>query len=160
MNQRHTNAPLSQEMSRLNVKWVIVGSISLVLQGVSIRPKGIDILTTKRGAYASNKQLKLCETRPVRFGKLRKFQFYLGEFKVGGVKVQVMGELKVRVGGKWISRASRLKNPQIVWLRGRRLLVTPLRIQLESYKALSRRKSVPKIRKTEIFLTTPRPFAS
>lgn len=116
--------------------------------------RDIDILTTKRGAYAIDRQLKRYETKRVRFRKSPLFQSYLGEFKVSGVKVQVMGDLRVKVAHRWLSRAPRLKNPRLIWLGGYRFPVVSLRKQLESYKALSRRKSKPKIKKIQRFLTT------
>jgi hypothetical protein len=131
---------------------VIVGSTSLALQGIPIRPKDIDILTTKGGAYAINAQLREYESRPVRLWKSRLFQSHLGDFKVRGVKVQVMGDLEVRIGNRWVNRTSRLRNPQTIRLGGHLLPVTPLRKQLESYKLLARRKSKAKVRKVERFL--------
>ena len=37
-----------------NIRWVLIGSLSLALQKVKITPKDIDILTNKKGALKCN----------------------------------------------------------------------------------------------------------
>jgi hypothetical protein len=122
------------------------------MQGIPVRPQDIDILTTKSEAYRISRQLKEYETKQVRFRKSPLFRSYLGEFNVRGVKVEVMGDLRVRFRSRWVSLIPRLKNPRIVKLRDRNFPVTPLQEQLRSYKALGRRKDKTKIKKIEQFL--------
>jgi len=144
---------VGERIGKLETKWIVVGSLSLALQGVRVRPQDIDILTSKRGAFTISRQLKEYETREVGFRKSHLFQSYLGEFKIGGVKIQVMGDLKARVRNRWVSGTPRSRNPRIIRLRGRSFRVIPLEKQLESYKALARKKDEPKIEKIQEFLT-------
>ena len=145
---------VTEEIRKLGIKWVIVGSASLALQGVQVRPQDIDILTTRGGADAINAQLKEYETKEVRCRRSALFQSHLGDFEVHGVKVQVMGQLKVKIRSRWVSLMPRLRNPRMLHLQGHIFPVTPVRRQLETYKALARRKSKSKVKKIKEFLAT------
>ncbi|MDI6655315.1 MAG: DUF6036 family nucleotidyltransferase, partial [Candidatus Hydrothermarchaeota archaeon] len=90
---------INQKLKDQKIKWVLVGSASLALQRVKIKPKDIDILTNREGAYEINKLLKEYEIKPIKFGKSSVFQSYLGEFRVNNIKVEVMGNLKEKIEG-------------------------------------------------------------
>lgn len=134
------------------VKWVLVGSLSLALQGVDIEPKDIDILTDKEGAFKINKLFKECEVKPVKFGRFKiggreLFKSYLGEFKIKGVKVEVMGNLKEKWGREWKSLHKRLISPKIIEFEGMKLPVSSLEEQLKSYSRLGRKKDSIRVQK-------------
>ena len=158
MSQRfiHALAVISRKAKKKRIRWVIVGSASVALQGVDVRPHDIDILTTKHGAYAMNAVLRLYEVKAVRFGRSSTFESYFGEFRIRGVKVQVMGDLRVKIRHRWVSLTPRLRRPRIVRVQRLNLPVTPLRSQLVTYKALARRKSRARIRRIERFVAPPR----
>jgi hypothetical protein len=120
------------------IKWVLVGSMSLALQGVKIKPKDIDILTDKEGAFRVNKLFKNYEVKPVEFGRLKigrreLFESYLGKFKIKGVKVEIMGNLKEK-------------------LEGMELPVSSLKEQLKSYSRLGRKKDAIRVKKIKAAL--------
>lgn len=48
---------INQKLKNRRIKWVLVGSVSLALQGVKISPKDIDILTNKKDVFKINKLL-------------------------------------------------------------------------------------------------------
>jgi len=131
------------------VRWVLAGSVSLVLQGVDVKPNDIDILTDEKGAFEINRILKDYEVKPVRFCRSKIFQSYLGEFEIEGVKVEVMGGLKEFVKGEWRSLSQRLSTSRIIEIEGIRLPVSQLEDQLRSYQVLGRRKDSSKVRKIE-----------
>jgi len=82
---------LSEKLNRID--YVIVGSTNLALQGVNVKPKDVDILTDKKGAYSINERLKEYETLNVEWRKSKRFNSYFGKFNINGVEVEVMGEL-------------------------------------------------------------------
>lgn len=134
-----------QKLKNQKIKWVLVGSTSLALQGVKIKPKDIDILTEKEGAFRVNKLFKNYEVKPVEFGRLKigrreLFESYLGKFKIKGVKVEIMRNLKEKLGRKWVYLHKRLKSPKIVKIKGMKIPVSPLEEQLRSYQQLGRKK--------------------
>jgi predicted nucleotidyltransferase len=143
---------INRKLKNQKIKWVLVGSTSLALQGVKIKPKDIDILTDKEGAFRVNKLFKNYEVKPVEFGRLKiggkeLFESYLGKFKIKGVKVEVMGNLKEKLGRKWIYLDKRLKSPKIVKIEGMKLPVSPLQEQLKSYEKLNRKKDLIRVKR-------------
>jgi predicted nucleotidyltransferase len=49
---------ISKKLENQKIKWVLVGSTSLALQGVNIKPKDIDILTDDEGVFKFNEIFK------------------------------------------------------------------------------------------------------
>jgi len=143
---------LTKKLEGKNIKWIVVGSLSLALQGVKIKPKDIDILTNRKGAYRINSILKEYEVKPVKFEKSKIFSSYLGKFRIKKVKVEVMGNLKARVNGKWVSLMSRLKHPQYVKIKNAKIPVSRLEEQLKVYAKIKRNKNPVRVRKIEEFL--------
>src|SRR5207247_9560169 len=101
----HALRVLAERTKASRVRWIIIGSASLAVQGVHIRPRDIDILTDMRGAFEFNTLLKDYENTPVRFSRSEILESYFGIFKIEGVIVEVMGELKMRYGNQWTSKA-------------------------------------------------------
>jgi len=138
---------INQKLKNQKIRWVLVGSASLVLQGVKIKSKDIDILTDKEGAFKINKLLKKYEVKPIKFGESNMFQSYLGEFRINEIKVEVMGNLKEKIKGKWSDFSQRLISPKVIKIKGMDLPVSPLKKQLDSYKNLGREKDSIRVQK-------------
>jgi len=136
---------LCQRLADQDIRWVLVGSTSLALQGVDVTPRDIDILTDKAGAYRINALLKDCEVKPVGYRPSDTLRSYLGEFCVSDVKVEVMGDYREKVKGKWQDSTPRLTSPVIIQLEGMQLPVSPLHAHLRSYESLGQEKNAAKI---------------
>jgi predicted nucleotidyltransferase len=151
INQRIKEA-IKFIVSRLEnkkIKWVLIGSASLALQGVKIKPKDIDILTDKKGAFKIEKLFEEYKVRifSVKLSHSKLFKSYFGKFKFKDVKFEVMGDLKEKAGNKWVSFFARLKSPKIVNLEGMKISVSSLQEQLRSYSKLGRKKDVIRVKK-------------
>jgi hypothetical protein len=96
-----------------NVRWAIDGSAALALQGVDVVPHDLDILTDKVGAYRIGRQLEKFAVKSVSYGKTSRYSSHFGIFSIAGVKIEVMGNLKVFRNGKW----TKTQNPSSVKLR-------------------------------------------
>ena len=105
---------IARDLSTHKIKWVLVGSLSLALQGVRIDPKDIDILTDKEGALKLNKIWEKYKIKNVEFGETDRFRSYFGKFKIKDVKIEVMGDLEEKLRGKWFSLAKRLESPKFM----------------------------------------------
>ena len=138
---------LDEKLRNQKIRWCLVGSASLVLQGVKIKPKDIDILTDKKGAFKINKLLKDYEINPVKFGNSELFESYLGEFEINGIKIEAMGNLKEKIDNVWVSASKRLASQKIIKLNEMEIPVSSLREQIQSYEKLGRKKDCMKIRK-------------
>jgi len=138
---------ITNKLKQKKIKWVVVGSLSLALQGVRIKPKDIDILTTKNGAFKMNKLFRKYQIKPVKFRHSDHFQSFFGEFKINGVKIEIMGNLKERLKGKWVSLSHRLKTHKIIEIGKMKVPVSNLKDQLKFYSKSSRRKDKIKAQK-------------
>lgn len=134
-----------QKLDGARVAWFLVGSASLAVQGVRIRPKDIDICTDKKGALLMDRLFREWVVKPVRFGRFGIFEDWFGKFMIEGVLVEVMGDLKVQSkDGKWISRTGRTK---VVRVEGLRVPVYDLHTALKMYTKLGRPKDPYRIKK-------------
>lgn len=136
-----------QRLEGQGIRWVLVGSASLALQGVDIRPKDIDILTDQAGALRFNELFCDYVVSPVRFQRSTLFDSYFGTFTVLGIKVEVMGDLVIKYQEGAGSQAHRLTNPHFVKLDELIIPVSPLSEQLASYEKLGRPKDQLRIQK-------------
>jgi len=89
--------------------------------------------------------LKEYEVGPVRFKRSKLFRSYLGEFEIKGVKVEVMGDLEAKMGGKWV-RVEVIPH-ESVEVEGVEIPVPSLREQLKAYEMLGREKDKEKMQK-------------
>jgi hypothetical protein len=71
---------------------------------------------------------------------------------IDGIKVEVMGDLKAKVEGKWVSLTGRLKRLEYVKVGSARIPVPSLENQLEVYSKVKRRKNLERVRKIREFL--------
>jgi predicted nucleotidyltransferase len=138
---------INQKLRGKKIKWVLVGSTSLALQGVKIKPKDIDILIDKKSILKVNKLFREYEVEPIKFTRSKFFESYIGEFRIEGIKVEVMANLKEKIGNKWTSFSGRLINPRIIAIQGMGIPVSPLKEQLKSYQKLNRKKDLIRVQK-------------
>lgn len=136
-----------------DIRWTLMGSVSLALQGVDVNPNDIDILTEESGAFKIGALFKEYEVKPVRFGRTDLFESFYGLYDFEGTKVEVMGDLRVRLDGIWVSLSDRLKSPILIQIDSMNIPVSFLHDQLVFYEKLGREKDkecILKIRKVLI----------
>lgn len=83
------------------VSWAVDGSLSLTLQGLNVAPHDIDILTDVDGAYRIQESLMDFAVKPLGHSKSEKYDSHFGVFHIKGVRVDVMGDLRVFRNGSW-----------------------------------------------------------
>jgi hypothetical protein len=87
-------------MFKAQQPWALMGSTASVLQGIEgYSPPDIDLVTTMQGAYIMAGSVSGCgaTVRPVGFSTAGPYASHFGIFEVGGVKVEVMGDLVIQV---------------------------------------------------------------
>ncbi|MGM5488732.1 MAG: nucleotidyltransferase domain-containing protein [Nanobdellota archaeon] len=139
---------------RINTDWVIIGSSSLYLQGVEVKPLDIDILSDHAHDIGAN--LREYEVRPVTYSRAGIFESSFGEYCINGLKVEIMQGLKIRVGDEWMSFAEGVL-PKMVDYRGFRVPVLPLENELDAYERMGRPKDQPKIQRIRQYLDSQAP---
>jgi len=95
---RRVRLALLDLLSRLKGvrRWAIAGSTASALNGVPLTPHDIDILTDKRGAAAIAKRLKDFTILPLEWRETEQYASHFAQFKLEGVKVEVMGDLRIK----------------------------------------------------------------
>jgi len=131
-----------------SIDWVLVGSTNLALQGVDVTPHDIDILTDEKGAFSINELLRDYEVRKVEYKESENLASYLGEFRIDGIKVEVMGDLRIkRPDGTWYKELV-IRGAKNANIGETEVPLYPLEKELEGYKILGRVEKVREIEKT------------
>jgi hypothetical protein len=140
---------INQKLKGKKIKWVLVGSTSLALQGVKIRPKDIDILTDKKGAFKINKLLKEYEVEPVKLKwwklKNQKILEYFGKFKIEGMNVEILANRKLGKKQKFLKRKFVFR--KFIKFNRMKLPVAPIEEEVKVYSQLGREKDLIRIKK-------------
>jgi hypothetical protein len=130
-----------------DIRWTVMGSVSLALQEVDVIPNDIDILTDEQGASKIGTLLKEYEVKPISFSRTDLFESFYGLYYIEGIKVEVMGDLRVRLDGIWMSLSNRLKTPLLIQFDSMSIPVSYLGDQLLFYEKLNREKDKERILK-------------
>jgi len=104
-------------------------------------PNDVDILTNKDGAYEIRETFKDFIVKPVSHSSNSRYESHYGVLSRGGVRVEIIGDLKVFRSGQWSS----LQNPETVKVKKVRFLgmempVVSVESQVESGYFLERIK--------------------
>lgn len=127
-----------------NIKWILVGSLSLAFNGVDVKPADIDILTDKKSALKSNKIFEEYMIKKVEWSETKIYKSYFGKFIINNSRVEIMGDLWVNSQGKWKSLAPRLEAPHIMNIKDFRIPITKLGDHLKAYKSSELKKKQEK----------------
>ena len=137
---------VAKRLSHENIKWILVGSAGLCLQGIDIKPNDLDILTDKNGAYEMGRLFKEFEIQPVKYSESDKFASHIGKFNIKNISVEVMGGLKIKHKSKWKNDFVRCsKDMFFIAYEGIKIPVSSLKIQAENYRMLGRWAKAKKI---------------
>jgi hypothetical protein len=148
LNQRIMKALriIHDTLKDTRINWTLGGSINLLLQGVDVAPRDIDIVTDKQGAISIGELLKNYEIKKVRYVETEKIASYLGKFEIEQVEVEVIGEPRIKTtNGGW-AQFFVPKHRQIRNLEGMRIPLILLEDELKAYERLGRKDKVQKIK--------------
>ncbi|MBO3747349.1 hypothetical protein J5X84_14830 [Streptosporangiaceae bacterium NEAU-GS5] len=101
MSYREVLRMLLAELGQVSEPWVISGSAALALHGLPVTPADIDVESTAAGAGAIGVRLSAFEIQPVRFSGTILLRSHFGRFLVGGMPVEVIGDLRIRGRHGW-----------------------------------------------------------
>jgi hypothetical protein len=94
-----------QKIIPLNVKWAVALETPLELIDYDKLPKGIDILTSTNGAQKIEIAIKNFfmnqKSHPLIKGHVDKYEWDYIEVNIMGIKIDIMGDLKEFINGKW-----------------------------------------------------------
>lgn len=93
---------IASELNNAGVSYTVVGGASIVLQGISIPLKDIDIETNRSGAYRFQELFQAYTLEPVGLKESETYRSYYGRFIIDGVLVEILGDILRREGSQWI----------------------------------------------------------
>jgi hypothetical protein len=132
-------------MFRAQQPWAVMGSTASVLQGIgNYTPPDIDLVTTRDGAYIMSGSIGgLGATmRQVGYSESDRYASHFGIFEVLGVKVEVMGDLVIRVADGGIDATQHFARwsdkVRLIHFEEHHIPVLPLEWQLVANVLLSR----------------------
>ena len=99
-HRRSVDAALERIMERMRgteARWALTGSLGMALQGVPVEVHDIDIQTDARGAQAIAQALEAWVVEPIRWRAEPGIRSWFGAFRIGQVRVEVMGDIEKRL---------------------------------------------------------------
>src|SRR4030042_329572 len=106
------------------IRWTVVGSMGLALRGLPLEPHDIDIMSDDIGAYEIERVLSEFVKKPVYLRESDTLRSHFGELEIDGVKVEIMGDLRIRASdGTWEELVDMQKDTQVAFVEDMRLPV-------------------------------------
>jgi hypothetical protein len=126
--------------------WAVTGSLGLLIQGIEVDVNDIDLQSTKEGVYAIERVLEEYVIHKVEYLESMKIQSYLGELKIEGIKVEIMGDVQKELpGGGWEPPNDLSKSIHWVKVDGWSIPVLDLVAEYRAYRLLGRDEKAEKI---------------
>jgi len=130
-------------------KWAIGGDVAEVISGVNVEPNHIAILTSREGCDEITRKLAKYQIEPPRIVerelerdakvdlKLHKVRIksYTSRFDVEGSRLDVHGDVKIKVGG-WEWGDPLDLEPDYVYVVGVKVPIVPLKMKSDLYTGL------------------------
>lgn len=135
----HALALLHDLLSQVKGKWYVIGTTGLMLADYPVIPKDIDILTDKDTALAISRSLEAYRS-PVQLKANEKFRSQFSRYTVGGISVEVMGDLQVNTPNGWTSILPLITDPPMIVVNGRSFAVPSKTEQFKIYSLFDREK--------------------
>lgn len=138
---------LTPILNATGARWALGGSCNLALHGVQVEPQDIDISTDQYSAYQIGVALRKVgeEIRAVRWSESQRIRSHYGQYRIGGVQVDVIGAAEFREGDEWVQVAAPDEyKTDTVEIPGSDLTVPGLTLEyeLEAYRRLGREAKV------------------
>ncbi len=154
----NTTLKLAGLLRECESKWAMSGDAGELLSGVSVPADHLSILTTAEGCQEISKKLiqnmiqppGMVERKLEREAKVDlepypvQIKSYEARFQLEGVRLDVYGELRIRIGG-WEWGDPLDYEPDYVYVGSEKLPVVPLRLKTELYIGLGWTDRVKKI---------------
>jgi S-adenosylmethionine-dependent methyltransferase len=97
---------VARQLDQAGVAYRVVGGTSVVLHGVPIPVKDLDLETDAEGAYRFQALFAGYTLESVALRESETYRSHFGRFDFDGVSVEVMGDLHRREGEGWVSTAT------------------------------------------------------
>jgi len=135
-------------LTKTNINWAVTGTLGFALQGLPVNPNDIDIQTDKVGAYETEKLFSEFVIKKVSFSTAEKIRSHLGELKINGIKVEIMGDIQKRNADQtWEPPVDLNKHKKMIEVEGMHIPVLSLEYEYQAYLKLGRKDKAEMLRK-------------
>lgn len=138
---------LHSRLDATNIIWVIGGSLALALEGLSIKPRDIDLFTDKEGAYKIEELFAEFLVRNVTFSTKDNIRSHYGALNIYGIEVEIIGYIEFKDdkdtwhGGKNLEEVTRFFE-----LEGIKIPLMRIESQLRGYTNIGRTDKIELIK--------------
>lgn len=128
------------ELADSGATWALTASLNLALRGIDIEPNDIDVMTDAAGATAIESIFSDRVARPVARSRSRekRIDSHFGSLELDGVEIEIMGDVRHFVGGRWTEPIDVAANREFIELEGRSVPAMSLEQELTGYRDLGR----------------------
>lgn len=138
---------ISDRLNGKGINWVLIGSTNHALQGVDVKPRDIDILTDKEGAYAIGEALKEFVVEEIHIRETEKMKSHYGKFNIEGVEVEIIGDLvNMKQEGDLWSETTNFSKKIIIEFKGVEVPGISLDQELSAYTKMKKIERIKKIK--------------
>ncbi|MFW9925079.1 MAG: nucleotidyltransferase domain-containing protein [Candidatus Thorarchaeota archaeon] len=140
------------KIEKRNIDWVLVGSTNLAIQGLPIKAKDIDIVTTRDAGkqifQLFNKSIK----KNFEFSESENFRSWFGILEIDKITLEIMAELEYKNNkDDWI-KSNSLENKKFLQFRNKEIPILPLENEREFYIDINRENDKDKIKLIDEFM--------
>ena len=121
------------------VNWVLTGSTSFALQGISLIPRDIDLQADADVVFEIEKRLAEFVTQPICFSGNEKVRSQLGRLLIDGIQVEIIGGIEKQLSdGAWETPPDIDANKRYFTLEDLRIPVLSLKDEDDAYRKMGR----------------------
>lgn len=130
---------LAQRLQDCRADWAITASLGLALQGLPLQPHDIDLISDQAGVLAMQTCLADRIIQPVEFRGSETIRSTFGRCEIGGVVVELMGDLQTRAPGEeWTRPPDIRRHRRYCDYHGLRLPVLDAACEAGAYSRMGR----------------------
>lgn len=93
---------ISNLVNSSDYKWMLIGSASLSLQGITLDVNDIDILTDEDGIDLIKEKCKPFIIEEIGYKEIDNLKSYYGKLNISGVNIDIVSEIKNNVNNEWL----------------------------------------------------------
>jgi hypothetical protein len=143
---------VSSKLKQHKINFAIVGSISLYLQGMSVNPHDIDIITNKIGIIKIEKLFRKYKKQGITSEKenLKKSVYFchFAMFKINNVKIEILADTWAKNKKTKKIYRSNLKLKRFIVFKKQKIPIMPIEEELKAKEVIMwKPKRINKIRK-------------
>ena len=136
----HALREIHRRMAETDVVWVVTGSLGLAIKGIPVTPHDIDIQTDRTGVEAFARLFAEEMVEAPYFRESAHTRSWFAVFEIGGVTVEVMGDVQHRdEDGFWEEPPNLEANRLFIQVADMSLPTLSLVFEEDAYRRMGRR---------------------